>query len=104
ATTWHTIACTVIDDHTIRVHSEDLVVQEAEVSRAKTKLRMACARLAVRCSEWAGRQVSPYGDTVEVEHPGTKRLCKVRFENTIGLQVFQIEDKAGVNSTVANGI
>lgn len=93
AATWRTITCTVVDDQTIRVQSGDVAVQEAEVPRARTKLRMACARLAVRCGEWAGRQVSPYGDTVDLEHPRTMRSCKVRFENTSGSQFFLIANK-----------
>jgi hypothetical protein len=94
ATTWRTIACVVIDDQRIRLQSDDAIIQEAVVVRGKTKLRMACARLAVRCSEGLGRPVSPYGDTVDVEHPRTGRLSKVHFENTTDSQMFRIDESA----------
>jgi hypothetical protein len=94
ATTWRSISCAVIDDRRIRVQADDAIIQEAEIERAKTKLRMACARLAVRCSEWLGRPVSPYGDTIEVEHPRIRRLCKVHFENTTDSQMFRIDESA----------
>ncbi len=75
----------------LRVESKNLMLLDLEVPRAKTKLRMLCARLAVRCAAWANREFSPYGDTVEFEHPTAKRTCKVSFENTTGTQKFSIE-------------
>jgi hypothetical protein len=91
AATWKTITCSLIGDHALCVRSNEAVIQEAEVPRAKSTLRMACARLAVRCGEWAGRQVSPYGETVEVEHPKIKRRCSIHFENTAGTQELHID-------------
>jgi hypothetical protein len=53
-----------------------------------------CARLSVRCSEWAQRAVSPYGDEVEFELPSNKKPCKVSFKNTPDIQRFEIINKA----------
>lgn len=75
----------------LRLESKNLILLDLEVPRAKTKLRMLCARLAVRCAAWANREFSPYGDTLEFEHPIIKRTCKVSFENTTGTQKFSIE-------------
>ena len=65
---------------------------EAKLPRARTKLRMLCARLAVRCSDWANRDVSPYGDAVEFEFPPIRQLRKVSFKNTGDSQEFVIEN------------
>src|SRR5437879_6094759 len=75
------VTCSLLGDRIIRLQSHDVVLQAVEAPRAKSKLRMVCARLAVRCGEWCNRKVSPYGDTVEFELPRSKQFCKVEFEN-----------------------
>ena len=93
------IACTLADDRTLRIQSRNTVLQEVKVPLAKTKLRMLCARLAVRCGEWANRSVTPYGDMVEFDHPVVNHLCKVHFENTTAAQQFAIEVFSAPRST-----
>jgi hypothetical protein len=77
-----------------------VILQRADIPRAKTKLRMICARLSVRCAEWSKRPVSPYGDSIEVVFPPTEALFKVRFENTTAAQAIAIEivSENGANS------
>ncbi len=63
----------------------------ADIPRAKTKMRMICARLAVRCAEWSNRPVSPYGGSIEIVFPPTKVRFRVQFENTTASQQISIE-------------
>jgi hypothetical protein len=88
------IKCGLADVSSLRLESENVILHEMTLPRAKTKLRMLCARLAVRCAAWSGRQVSPYGDAVDFEVPGHGRAFKVRFENTAEFQRFAIEAQA----------
>src|SRR5262249_54353268 len=64
------------------VAAQRSVLSDESIPRAKTKLRVICARLAVRCGEWAKREVSIYGDIIEVAPPTVQAPLKVRFENT----------------------
>ena len=89
-----TVVCTLMNDRVLRLQSRETILQELEMPLAKTKLRMLCARLAVRCSEWSHREVSPYGDVVDVEFPLTNQRCKVSFENTPASQKFVLEDNS----------
>ena len=72
-----------------------------EVPRPKTKIRMLCARLAVRCTEWAGREVFAYGDTLEFVHPTIKKTCKVQFANTTAIQELSIEFPVATDNATA---
>src|SRR5271169_2032372 len=74
------VSCTLADDSKLCLHANDETIAIVQVDRAKSVLRMMCARLAVRCSEWANRIVSPHGDHVEFELPVNKLLCEVDFE------------------------
>jgi hypothetical protein len=85
------VACCLGKQESLRLESDGAVLQEEMFLRAKTMLRMLCARLAVRCGEWAGRDVSPYGDVVEFEHASSKRRCRVSFQNTSASQRFEVE-------------
>src|SRR5437870_1849521 len=76
------VTCTIVNEDTLQVKAGDTPLFETPISRAKTKLRMVCARLAVRGQAWAGHEVSPYGDVLELEEPRSKQLCKISFENT----------------------
>ncbi len=82
----------------LALYSKNLLLALLEVPRPKTKIRMLCARLAVRCGEWSGQQVFPYGDTLEFTHPSEMQICKVSFENTTAAQQITIEAKSANGS------
>jgi hypothetical protein len=85
------ITITINGDSVLRLDSPGYTSMQADMSRVKTKVRMLCARLAVRCREWSNRPIAPYGDTVEIVFPPTKQRFKVRFENTTAVQEIAIE-------------
>lgn len=62
-----------------------------EMPRALTKMRMVCARLAVRCSKSCSREIKPYGDSVEFACPDSGVPFKVQFTNTTSRQEISIE-------------
>jgi hypothetical protein len=72
-----------------------VIMQRVDIARAKTTLRMICARLAVRCAKWSKRPIAPYGDVVEFVFPPTHQQFKVRFENTTSVQEIVIELQSG---------
>jgi hypothetical protein len=90
AATSGSVRCTLANERVLRIQSRDTPLHELDIPRAKTKLRMLCARLAVRCGEWADRKLAPHGDVVDFVYPPTKQLFTVRFENTTGTQTFAI--------------
>lgn len=90
AATFGRVQCTLAGERILRIESRDAQLQELEIPQAKTKLRMLCARLAVRCGEWAHRKLAPYGDVVEFVYPPTRQSFTVRFENTTAAQAFAI--------------
>jgi hypothetical protein len=95
------VSCTLADDDSsLRLKSEEDLLAEVELLRAKTILRVMCARLSVRCSEWVKREVSPYGAQIEFELPTSKLLCKVEFKNTPDVQRFEIKHEL---ATLPNG-
>jgi hypothetical protein len=96
------ITCNLHGEGVLRLQSRGSVLQEAEIPRAKSKLRMLCARLAVRCGEWSNRPVAPYGDMAELVFPPTKQVCKVRFENTTAVQEIAIEIQSGNGTATPN--
>jgi hypothetical protein len=55
------ISCALADDHTLRLQVPDQPICDVILGRAKTKLRMACARLGVLCHESGDTEVSLYG-------------------------------------------
>jgi hypothetical protein len=88
------VTCMLADDSSLCLQAGDETVATVKMDRAKSVLRMMCARLSVLCSKWAKREVSPYGDHVELVLPLSKLSCKVDFQNTpdvqrIGIQVNQ---------------
>ena len=92
------VSCILTNATGLCLQSRNELVAEVNLPRAKTVLRLMCARLAVRMSEAAKREVSPYDDLVESEMPrarfelrGAKLLCRVRFENTPDVQRIEIE-------------
>jgi hypothetical protein len=89
------INCSLRGDATLRLESCGAVLQDAEIPRAKTKIRMVCARLAVRCGEWSKQSVAPYGDVVEIAYTPTNQRFKIRFENTTSAQEIAIEIESG---------
>jgi hypothetical protein len=87
------VSCTLADDDSaLCLRSPDELVAKVEMPHAKKILRLMCARLSVRCSEWAKKEVSPYGDHADFEFPNSKQLCRVQFENTPDLQRFEIKN------------
>src|SRR5260221_14604633 len=68
------IGCTPANERVLRVQSGDRGLQDVDIPLGKTKLRMLSARLPARCTEWANRSTSPYGDTVGGELPPRKGL------------------------------
>lgn len=85
------VRCGFVDDSSLRLDLGDGIFCEAAIPRAKTKLRMVCARLASRCANWSNRLVSPYGDIVDFNAPGHQQGFKVSFENTSDAQWFLVE-------------
>src|SRR5947209_7288692 len=55
------ISCTLADDRRLRFQVQGEPAWEVELGRARTKLRMLCARLSVLCNESGGQDVSLYG-------------------------------------------
>jgi hypothetical protein len=92
------VSCTLADDSSLCLQVDDVPLVTVKVDRAKSVLRMMLARLSVRCSEWAGREVSPYGDHVELALPVNKLPCKVEFTNTPAVQRFEIKDNSAPQS------
>jgi hypothetical protein len=86
------VSCSLADDgSTLCLQSQDDLVAKVELPRAKAILRLMCARLAVRSSDWSKKEVAPHGDHVEFELPKSKLPCKVDFENTPDVQRFEIK-------------
>src|ERR1700687_3070161 len=84
------VSCTLAGESCLCLQSQDDLVAKVKLPRAKSVLRVLCARLSVRCAEWAKKDVSPYGDQVEFELPATNLACKVSFENSPTAQQFEI--------------
>jgi len=55
------IKCAFAGDRALRFETPQQPGCEVELERAKSKLRMCCARLAVLCNESGGQDVSIYG-------------------------------------------
>jgi hypothetical protein len=55
------IKCTIADEGGLRFQTPDQVAWTVTVDRARSKLRMVCARLAALCLEGGTRDVSIYG-------------------------------------------
>src|SRR5438034_9418653 len=55
------ITCTFASEHALRFQTPNEPAWEIELGRARSKLRMLCARLAVLCNESGGPDVSLYG-------------------------------------------
>lgn len=85
------VTCTLANERVLRLQVRDTSLQELEIPLAKTKLRMLCARLAMRCGEWGRRKISPYGDTVEIQLPSAEQFLKVCFENSTDAQAITVE-------------
>jgi hypothetical protein len=85
------LLCTVVDKRHLQVRSPDGILCEATLRLATSKLRSLCARLAVRCREWSGRDVALHGDDIELEYPKTRQRCRIRFENKPGSQRIELE-------------
>src|SRR5690242_13771966 len=56
------VTCAVVGQDAVRIQCHDATSGEFEMPRAMSKIRMVCARLALRCTEWCNRQINAYGD------------------------------------------
>jgi hypothetical protein len=97
----HELACVscTLEDSSVCLRSSDRLLAKVKSPHAKGILRLMCARLSVRCSEWANRRVSPYGDSVELELPAKTLRCHISYENTPGLQRFEFQDRSTAVNT-----
>ncbi len=84
------IVCTQSCDTCIVLNVGVDEVAKVDVDRARSVLRMMCARLAVRCSEWASKEVSPHGGHVEFLTPRSNLPCIVEFKNSPESQTIEI--------------
>ncbi len=91
------VECTLVNESTLRIQSGDALVHERTLPRATTKLRTICARLAVRCGAWSNREMSPYGDVVELRD--ATRPHTIRFKNTNDAVMFAVDDTLSVHPT-----
>lgn len=87
------VTCTLSGATTLQIKSNDNVLEATEMPRAKSTLRMLCARLSVRFGENANRKSSAYGDAFEIVSPRTQRPCRISFQNTTTNQEIVIELK-----------
>jgi hypothetical protein len=89
------IHCTMAHERALRFQSRGMLLKDVDIPLAKNKLRMLCARLAVRCGELVHRKIAPYGDILEVKL-SAKQCYKVRFTNTTAEQQITIEASAEI--------
>ena len=89
------IAGTVDEAGDLCFQSHGEMVAQVHLPRAKSIFRVLLARLSVRCSEWANREISPYGDHIQFELPPNKLPCEVVFQNTTDAQRFEIRSRNG---------
>ena len=84
------IQCSLASDRELRFQAPDRPAWDVELDRAKTKLRMLCARLGVLCNESGGPEVSLYGGEGVIKKAGPAQWA-VRFMNTPDQQGFIIQ-------------
>lgn len=91
------IQCSLAGDSELRFQTPEWPAWEAKMDRAKTKLRMLCARLGVLCNEGGGPEVSLYGGEGVIRKAGPdgravgSEQWAVRFMNTPDQQGFIIQ-------------
>ncbi len=88
------VSCSLAGEEGLRFQIRQAPALDIAMPRARQKLRLLCARLAVVASERAEQPVNPYGgDAYFACGAGTdsKTACKLAFSNTPGLQRFQLE-------------
>jgi hypothetical protein len=83
------VSCALANESSLCLRCQGEILAQVTVPRARSVLRVILARLSTRCSEWAKRDVSPYGDDVEFELPSKKLQCRVHFENTPDVQCLE---------------
>jgi hypothetical protein len=94
------IKCTLANDRALRFQVPGQPPWDVELGRAKSKLRMLCARLSVLCNESGDQEVSLYGGEgvireglVSPTNPNAvaiEQRVTVRFKNTPSVQEFTI--------------
>ncbi|HEX3148437.1 MAG TPA: serine/threonine-protein kinase [Gemmataceae bacterium] len=103
-TEWRSVTCTLSGDsrlslsahrststqETIPDRPSPLV--DVKVRRARTVLRLLCARLSTKCAAWTQQEVSPYGDKIDFVLPDKGVPCHVSFVNTPQSVHFEISD------------
>lgn len=94
------ISCTLAGERALRFQVLNHPACEVELDRAKAKLRMLCARLAVVCGE-EGQNLSLYG--------GEGLICKsvplrIAIKNTSAEQTFTIASAAPIDDRQFSGV
>ncbi len=93
------IRCSLVGESALRFESSEHHSTEVKVGRAKTKLRMLCARLAVLCNESGGSEVSLYGGEGIVKK-GVPRLSSVAASAGNPVPVDFMPPEAGTTTTI----
>ena len=75
------LICTASPKVGLRIETRETVLCETKLDLIVPKFRSLCARLAVRCREWSGKEIALFGDEIEFEHPELKRRYRVCFKN-----------------------
>jgi hypothetical protein len=87
------IQCRLSGEQGLRFQLPGQAPWDVELGRARSKLRMLCARLGVVCQDHNGRDINLYGDEATLEFPTTSpkpSKMHVRFKNTTDAQEFTI--------------
>ncbi len=93
------VRCSLANERQLRFQMPDQPPWDVEMGRARTKLRMLCARLSVLCNESSGSEVSLYGGEGTIlgtamntswASSGQPPQWSVRFKNTPSEHEFTI--------------
>jgi large subunit ribosomal protein L19 len=84
------VVCSLRTPSHVTLRSGRTILASVKLARARSIIRLLCARLAIRVSELANRELSPYGDFAIVKAPNSESLCFIEFENTTDAQGFCI--------------
>jgi hypothetical protein len=84
------VRCTLPDDRQLRFETPEGPPLDFELGRARTKIRILCARLGVLCNEAGDQDVSIYGGEGVIKNGAPNPRWSVRFKNTPSEQEFTI--------------
>ena len=77
------VRMTTLEAGHLHVEVGDCGFAQVNVDRAKMKIRMVCARLAVLCKEQGAQDLSPYGGRGSLSHSGFDHPFDLDFANTM---------------------